>query len=187
MNNLTLVEHKSSSYSPRTYHNASYGVTLAVATDFTTAGERLTHKASGGKIVQIDYFNTLDKRYPARALYSMLKKHDCHTVNVAGNGIYTLQKKGVTQRKANQYVYDILKLVNQHWPITKIVSGGQTGMDIAGLVAGAALGIETIGTWPAGYLMRWEDGKDVQMKVEDIRDLILDGVSNLDKEKESDN
>ena len=33
--------------------------------------------------------------------------------------------------------------------------------------------------------MRWEDGKDVQMKVEDIEALILDGVNNLDREKDS--
>lgn len=169
---LIIQEHKSESYAPRTYHNASQGVTLAIAVDFTTAGEKLTHKAANGKIVQIDYFNTLDKLYPARALYSVLKKHNCHTVNIAGNGIYTLQKKGVTQEDVNQYVFDILSLVHHHWSIDKVVSGGQTGLDIAGLVAGVALGIETVGTWPKGFKMRFEDGKDVNMIEDRIRGLV---------------
>lgn len=180
MNKLILKEHTSASYAPRTYHNASQGVTLAIAVDFTTAGERLTHKASKGKIVQQE-FNVIfwDEVIPARKLYSMLKKYDCHTVNVAGNGIYTLQKKQVTQKEANQYVYDILKLVSTHWPITKVVSGGQTGMDVAGLVAGVALGIEVIGTWPKGYLMRFEDGRDVSMTQEEIKKIIFEGLEGL--------
>lgn len=180
MEKLILVEHKSESYAPRTYHNASQGVTLAIATDFTTAGEKLTHKAAKDKIVQIDYFNTLDKLYPARVLYSALKKHNCHVLNVAGNGIYTLQKKGVTQEDVNQYVFDILILVHHHWPITKLVSGGQTGMDIAGLVAGCALDIETVGTWPKGFKMRFEDGKDVNMTEDKIKTIIYNGVKELE-------
>lgn len=178
---LLIKEHKSASYAPRTYHNASQGVTLAIAVDFTTAGEKLTHKAANGRIVQIDWFNTLDKLYPARALYSALKKYNCHVVNVAGNGIYTLAKHGVTQAEANQYVFDILGLVNHHWPITQVVSGGQTGMDIAGLVAGVALGIETTGTWPKGYKMRFEDGKDVDMSEEWIHNYIVTQMAELEK------
>ena len=113
-------------------------------------------------------------------MYSILKKNDCHVVNVAGNGIYTLQKKGVTQEMANQFVYDVLKLVSTHWSITKVVSGGQTGMDIAGLVAGCALDIETIGTWPKGFKMRFEDGKDVSMTEDQIKTIIYNGVKGLD-------
>jgi hypothetical protein len=176
---LICKEYKSASYAPRTYHNASQGVTLAIAVDFTTAGEKLTHKAANGKIMQINWGT--DYVVAARALYSMLKKHDCHVVNVAGNGIYTLQKHGVTQAQANQYVYNILKLVNEHWPITQVVSGGQTGMDIAGLVAGVALGIESIGTWPKGYKMRFEDGKDVDNTEEWVHNYIVTQVAELEK------
>lgn len=176
---LIVKEHKSASYAPRTYHNASQGVTLAIAVDFTTAGEKLTHKAANGKIVQ--YHIETDWIEIARGLYSALKKDECHVVNVAGNGIYTLQKHGITQAQANQYVYNILKLVNEHWTITQVVSGGQTGMDIAGLVAGVALGIESIGTWPKGYKMRFEDGKDVDMSEEWIHNYIITQVAELEK------
>lgn len=175
---LICNEHKSASYAPRTYHNASQGVTLAVAVDFSTAGEKLTHKAANGKIVQIDWGT--DYVIAARALYSMLKKHDCHVVNIAGNGIYTLSKKGCTQTDANTYVYKILKLVHEHWPIEFILSGGQTGMDVAGLIAGVALGIESVGTWPKGYKMRFEDGKDVDKTEEWVHNYIITQVAELE-------
>ena len=110
----------------------------------------------------------------------MLKKHNCSVVNIAGNGTYTLQKKGVTQEAANQYVYEVLELVNRYWPITQVVSGGQTGMDIAGLVAGCALDIETIGMWPKGLIMRFEDGKDISMTEEKIKTMVYYGVKELD-------
>lgn len=177
MRELIINEHTSSSYAPRTYHNASQGCTLAIATDFTTAGEKLTHKAAKGKIVQIPYGE--DTIIAARKLYVLLKKYNCKVLNVAGNGIYTLSKKGVSQKAANQYVYDIVSLVHKHWPLEMIVSGGQTGMDIAGLVAGCALDIETIGTWPKGLIMRFEDGKDVSMTADKIEKIVYDGVKGL--------
>lgn len=174
---LIICEHTSSGYAPRTYHNASQGCTLAIAVDFTTAGEKLTHKAAKGKIVQIPYGE--DTIVAARKLYSLLKKHDCHVVNVAGNGIYTLSKKGVSQKAANQYVYDIVSLVHKHWPLEMLVSGGQTGMDIAGLITGCALDIYTVGTWPNGFKMRIVEGKDINMTEEKIKTLVYGYVGEL--------
>lgn len=50
---LTILEHKSSSYAPRTYENAAKAdVTIAIAVDYNTAGERLTHKAAGGEVFE---------------------------------------------------------------------------------------------------------------------------------------
>ena len=54
-------------------------------------------------------------------------------------------------------------------------------MDIAGLVAGVALGIETIGTWPKGYKMRFEDGKDVDMSEEWVHNYIVTQVAELEE------
>ena len=45
------------------------------------------------------------------------------------------------QKRADQFVYDTLKLVHEKLPISKVVSGGQTGMDEAGIKAATALGI----------------------------------------------
>lgn len=43
--------------------------------------------------------------------------------------------------------------------VTKIISGGQTGADMGGLLAGRELGIETGGTAPKGW--RTEDGPNI--------------------------
>ena len=179
MNNIKLREHKSSSYAPRTYHNAAQGVTLAVAVNHYTAGERLTQKAAGDKIVKVDWGTEYIQA--SRELYKALKKHNCHTVNVAGNGIYTFSKSGVKQEDVNQYIWNVLSKVNEHWPITKIVSGGQTGADLASLVAGVSLGIETEAMYPSGYKMRFEDEKDVLMNPQEIYRQIMDYVSALNK------
>lgn len=174
---LTIKEHKSSSYAPRTYYNASQGCTIAIAVDFSTAGEKLTHKAAGERIVQIPF--TMDYVEAARKLYSLLKKYDCHVVNVAGNGIYTLSKYAVDQHSANVYVYSILSLVHKHWTIEKVVSGGQTGIDTAGLVAACVLDIDCEGTWPKGYKMRFEDKQDVEKGHDWIEKWIASYVNQL--------
>lgn len=169
---INILEHNSSSYAPRTYHNAAQGVTLAYAVDHSTAGEKLTQKAAGEKIVMVDANHTFDHLQPARALFKKLREHDCHVVNVAGNGIYTFAKHGLGQVDVNQSIYDILLTVNRHWPIHHVVSGGQSGADLAGLIAAAHLGIECTGTWPKGYKMRFEDGVDVYHTPEQIMEII---------------
>jgi hypothetical protein len=170
---IKIREHKSSSYAPRTYHNASQGVTLAIAADFTTAGEKLTTKAAAGKIVHIDAKNFAEEWLAgARQLFAMLRKHDSRVVNVAGNGIYTLTKYEITQVMMNDYVRRVLHQVDQHWKLDKVVSGGQTGADLAGLIAAAKIGIECEGMWPAGYKMRFEDGVDRNHTPEQIMEIV---------------
>lgn len=168
---ITIQEYKSASYAPRTYHNATQGVTLAYAANHNTAGERLTQKAAGDKIVMVDAL-AHDDLNAARELYKMLRKHDCHIMNVAGNGIYTFDKHGYTQVMVNDAIYRILHTVHQHWPIQKIVSGGQSGADLAGLIAAERLGIDSEGTWPKGFKMRFTDGKDVNHTQEEIMRII---------------
>lgn len=171
---INLREHSSSSYSPRTWHNAAQGVTLALAVDFNTAGERLTTKAAAKNgIVHINaktFANDWIKG--ARALYTMLKEKDCRTVNVAGNGIYTYDKHGFTQEGVNHMVHVILKQVHEHWPLDHVVSGGQSGADIAGLIAAAHLDIDCTGLWPKGYKMRFENGVDVNHTQQQIMEII---------------
>lgn len=175
---LTILEHTSSSYAPRTWANAAKGdVTIAIAVDYNTAGEKLTHKAAGGKYIALPP----DKPWMenARELFKFARPRIARKINVAGNGIYTLKKHGWTQEMANQYVYDILKKIHEHFYLEEIRSGGQTGIDLAGGVAGAALGIPTTFLLPKGFKQRHEDGIDVCHTEEEVREQVMRGVEGL--------
>lgn len=178
---LTILEHKSSSYAPRTYENAhTADVTIAIAVDYNTAGEKLTHKAAGEKYLKLDpvQWNPINT---ARMLWMRLNRITKYhpTINVAGNGIYTLSKHGWDQERANEYVYRMLAKLHEHFPIGEIRSGGQTGVDIAGGVAGVALGIPTTLLLPKGFLQRHEDGVDIQHTEDEIREQVMSGVARL--------
>lgn len=171
---INIREHSSSSYAPRTWHNAAQGVTLAVAVDFSTAGEKLTTKAAQKQgIVHLDARNFATGWLPAaRELYTKLKDKDLRVINVAGNGIYTYAKHGFTQEGVNRMVQMVLDQVHQHWKLEHVVSGGQTGADIAGLIAAAHLDIDCTGMWPKGYKMRFEDGIDVNHTPQQIMEIL---------------
>lgn len=172
---IELLEHTSSSYAPRTWHNAAQGVTLAFAADHTTAGERLTTKAASAKgIVHIDALSGAGELHKgAQRLYKKLRDDNCRVLNVAGNGIYTFAKYGWTQQLVNAMIQYVIETVHQHWRIDKVVSGGQTGADIAGLIVAERLGIPATGTWPKGYKMRFENGDDILHTPSQVR-YILD-------------
>lgn len=171
---INILEHTSSSYSPRTWHNAAQGVTLAIAVDFTTAGERLTTKAAQKNgIVHLDARKFATGWLPAaRELYKALKEADCRVVNVAGNGIYTYNKHGYSQQGVNNLVETVLSKVHEFWKLDHVVSGGQTGADLAGLIAAAKLDIDCTGMWPKGFKMRFENGIDVCHTPEQIMEII---------------
>lgn len=178
---LEVLEHKSYSYAPRTWQNAAEGdVTAAFAVDFNTAGEKLTKKAAGNKLVSIKLIDD-GLLFCARQLFSAMRKVDAKVLNVAGNGIYTMSKHGWSQERVNQYVYDTLKLIHTHLPIQKIISGGQTGADIAGAVAAVALNIPATITLPKGFRQRFEDGIDICQTKADILSQIVTGVEALAK------
>lgn len=179
---LSIVEHKSASYSPRTYHNASVAdITVAIAVDHNTAGERCTQKAVFAAKQEILKLSLDGDNYlnMARQVWHRVKHLDNPTINIAGNGIYTLNKHGWTQEKVNRIVYDILAKVHKHHPIKKIVSGGQTGVDLAGGVAAYKLGIDCEMTLPKGFIMRCFDGKDYKHSEEFVRKLVVDYASKL--------
>ncbi|MCC7544662.1 MAG: hypothetical protein IT506_04145 [Aquabacterium sp.] len=176
--NLELLEHSSPNYSPRTWANAKGAdLTVAFAVDFTTAGEKLTHKAAGERYVGIDL--ALDPIQAARTLYRALRDHDAHTLNVAGNGIYTLAKHGWTQESVDAHVFAVLAKVHEHWPIRHVRSGGQTGVDMAGVTAAHALGIDALALLPKGFIQRGTDKVDRQLTGQEIRETIYERSAQL--------
>lgn len=150
---MKLSEHKSPKYPPRTIHNAkSADLTVAIALDFTTFGEKLTHDAAGEKFVAIELGK--DIREAAKDLYIQCRDRGVKVLNVAGNGEYTTNEHGWNQDRINLYVYQVMALVHKHHPLEMVISGGQTGADFAGGVAAEVLGIPGVMTFPKGFLQR---------------------------------
>lgn len=177
---LNVKEHSSEKYPPRTYYNAtSADLTIAFAVDLNTAGEKLTHKAAGEKYIGFLLTDETDTLIVARELYSRMKKNNVKTINIAGNGIYTLAGHQCSQDFMNQFVYEILAKVHQFMPIQKIYTGGQTGVDLAGAVCGYALGIPTEVTLPKGFKQRFEDNVDVNGTKEGVIEQITTGAVTL--------
>lgn len=175
---IEINESTSASYPPRTYHNAKNSdLTVAFATDFNSAGERLTHKAAGDKYVAIPL--DMPPIEAARALFKALRNRNAKVLNVAGNGIYTLAKKGWTQDSVNKYLFEVISKVHEFHPLDKVISGGQTGIDIAGVIAAHALGIPVVATLPNGFIQRGLSETDVCMGHDAIRDQVEQGAAAL--------
>lgn len=172
---LRILEDKSSSYGPRTYVNArSANLTVAFAEDFRTKGEILTHKAAGDAYLALPLKG--DWLAGARLLYSAVRASRGRILNVAGNGIHTLSKHGWVQSGVNAWVFATLAKVHEHLPFERIVCGGQTGVDLAGAVAGVRLGIETVVTMPKGCRQRGSDGVDREYSTEEIEKQVIAGA-----------
>jgi hypothetical protein len=103
--------------------------------------------------------------YYAKEIFKELQKKnkiDNIKLNIAGNGIYTFAKNNfATQEELNQYVYNLLsELQKLGVTISKIRSGGQTGIDEAGIIAAQRLGIPASVHAPKDFRFRDASGKD---------------------------
>ena len=180
---LTVEEHTSWSYGPRTFLNAGFSdLTVAFAVNFNTAGEILTEKASKGRIIQFEIKEDFNAVNAARHLYLKMKNNNYKTLNIAGNGMHTFHAYGFDQFQINEFIYRTLEPVHKHYGISKIRSGGQTGADIAGAVCAVLLDIPAIITYPAGFRQRLIDNSDVIQSKEAATDTIIRYADKL-KEK----
>jgi hypothetical protein len=166
---ITFEEEQSSGYRNRTIKNASADATIAIAADFNSAGERLTESSvrQQGKSyipVVLSVETMIQEEAYAEKIVEELNKVKAKTLNIAGNGIYTL-KGDFKQTELDEYVYDLLNLiVNSPKLENKIISirtGGQTGIDEAGAKAGVRLGIPTTILAPKGWTFRNISGTDI--------------------------
>lgn len=167
---INFIEHTQTGYAMRTWDNARLSdLTVAFAIDFTTPGEILTRKAAYGKYFKVKLRNPehcylYNQEY--RELLNLIISKKVTKINIAGNGVYTL-KDFFTQETLNGTIYGFLKAVFERViqqgepPITTIRSGGQTGADQAGLLAGDKLGLETICLAPKNWMFRDITGRDI--------------------------
>lgn len=179
---ITVTTHASSGYAPRTRHNAdSAGLTVAIASDFESAGEKLTARVSAGKYLAIP-MDVAPETGGVRLAKAMRAKGTT-TLNVAGNSLHTLRTMG--QAAVNQHVFDLISTAHNLLPITKIVTGGQTGVDIAGAIAAHRLGIPVVVTMPAGFRQRGIDGVDYNGTAASVTKQITAGAAALNLSKEA--
>lgn len=160
-------EESSTGYRERTIKNAKADATIALAVDFTSAGERLTRKAvtdNGKKYIPIDTNNPEITDELINSIVDQLNEVNAKSLNIAGNGIYTLKGK-YTQEQVDEYVYNLLNKVLNHpnlkTKIETIRSGGQTGYDEAGIKAAMRLGIRNGILAPKGWKFRDVNGRDI--------------------------
>jgi len=143
--NIDFTVIPSLSYAERTRVNArETKATLAFAYDFETTGEKVTARAAGDKLFQLDLNNEVTDE-AIEDMVTFLNMKEADSVNIAGNGIGTLGDRKISQEIIDIKIYNILKKIVEHpnlkTPITLIQSGGQTGVDEAGSKAGNKLGI----------------------------------------------
>lgn len=168
--NIDFQEEPSSGYRERTIKNASADATIALATDFSSAGEKLTKSSvlnQKKKYIPIDanilevtearVNRIVDTLNEIPGLFGI-------SLNIAGNGIYTMKGK-YTQDQVDNFTYDLLKqVINSPRLNNKVVSlrsGGQTGFDEAGAKAGVRLGLPTTVLAPKYWKFRNIDGQDI--------------------------
>jgi hypothetical protein len=169
---INFQEEPTSGYRNRTIKNASADATIAIAYDFNSAGEKLTKSSVLNQNkkylpVSTDVFSSKnDVASTAGKIAQELNKlpNNEITLNIAGNGIYTL-KGTMSQSAADNFTLELLEEVQKRLnPEKKIVSlrtGGQTGFDEAGAKAGIKLGIPTTILAPKGWTFRNIAGQDI--------------------------
>lgn len=174
---IKFLEDTSERYGHRTYINAaSADVTLAFAVDFTTGGEKCTKDAALKANKLYIPINLDDSNWKVDIPYTAWMIKELHSLNIAGNGIYTLSKYNISQNECDRMIYYFIeRLVNEYGcKVTSIRSGGQTGVDESGLKAGAKLNVETISLCPKGWKYRTpkRDICDEQMFKERFKEYI---------------
>jgi len=161
-----FTESRTSNYQQRTKENADWSdATIAFAVDFNTAGERLTKKVAGDKWNGIKLIVSNDNLYYSEVeLDEIARRYKGESIklNIAGNGLYTFNKSGITQSKVNDVITSaIIFLRSNRVNISEIRSGGQTGVDEAGIIAAQRLDIPSSVHAPKGWRFRGVDGIDI--------------------------
>lgn len=156
----------STSYPKRTSDNAQWSdITLALAEDFTTAGERLTKRVAGDKYVSESLNN--DTNTIINSIYEQIvNKRQTKNIklNVAGNGIYSMKE---SQEYYDELLTTIIKgLIDKGITVSAIRSGGQTGIDEAGIKAAINLNIPAEVHSTSNFKFRNKQGIDISNKAQ---------------------
>ena len=166
---ITYTE-SSGGYQQRTRENANaddIDFTLALAIDLETYGERATRKAAGDSYIGIELKDLSAKSVTAAVKEFLAQLPDEYlkgeplALNIAGNGVYTLNAHGADQDDCDQFMARFFAAIESKGVKLEFVrSGGQTGFDEAGIAAAVAFGIPCECHAPKGWVFRDATGKD---------------------------
>jgi hypothetical protein len=173
---IDFQQETTSGYRNRTIKNASADATIAFAYNFNSAGEKLTKSSvleQNKKYIPLTVprktetsdINKADITSQVNVIVDQLNSVNAKTLNIAGNGIYTMREAGWNQSEVDMMVSRILKAVmnspNLKNKIESVRTGGQTGFDEAGAKAAIELGIPTTILAPKGWTFRNMAGQDI--------------------------
>ena len=77
----------------------------------------------------------------------------------------------------------VISKVNEFWPLTNLISGGQTGADWAGGIAGEVIGLNVTMTFPKHCLQRDESHKDVTQSTDTVQKKVNAYLAYIDNSK----
>jgi len=183
----------STGYRQRTIRNATDSdVTISVARDFDSAGERLTRNSvrqAGRPHVELRHASdTFDADVAATVAklneVAAAKGGQPIVINAAGNGLSTLRaNQDVPDLYAMRLMRAVLQSPERSFEVAQLRSGGQTGYDIAFIKAALANDIPAKiyaarGRGQGGILVRRRNGRDAELSLEEYLDeLQVDQVS----------
>lgn len=167
-----IMEDSARNYAHRTWANAAWSdITLALATDFSSPGEITTRRAAGDKYLRYQLTRNLNKlltfdrdgEREVKKIVQMIQNHSCYKeegirLNIAGNGLVTLLKSGVDTQSVAAFIGMIFSACKQEGvEILEVRSGGQSGVDEAGIIAAQRNKVKCSILAPKGF--RWRDKK----------------------------
>jgi len=136
---------------------------FGLGTSFTTTDEKVVEQRAGkeGKWYGVKIGSKKDapkNLVPPQASIDQMVKNLSQmkggVVNIIGNDMAQLAKEGYTQAEIDKYIYNILKEVTDQYPITQLISNGQTGIAEASIKAAKKLGIPVKIRAFTGYKLR---------------------------------
>lgn len=179
-----FMEDSVRNYGHRTWQNAAWSdITLALATDFSSPGEVTTRKAAGNKHIAYQIPENLEdillshaaKRREADRIVKLVAAHpncrrDGIRLNIAGNGLVTLAKSGIGTEMVEALLREVfIRCRERGITILEVRSGGQSGVDEAGIKAAQQCGLKCSVLAPKGYRMRDKEGHELEGKERFIR------------------